>query len=348
MSENLLLPLSILQQSLEKGRLAHAYLFYGPELSVQYETALWLAKALNCSEKDSKFGPCLKCSACERISKGSYPDVIEVLPHGAMRVIRIDEVREIQETCSYKPFEGKFKVFILHEANCIQVAASSAFLKILEEPSPSTVFLLLTNEPDSILPTILSRCQGLQFHAGEKNFREKMLETCGGDRGLLEVLNEFSQGSVQNALNLIEKGIWDRRKQFLESFIHAIEGNALESLNEISKGVALIDSELEEIEERLDEEIKSIEDKDLKEKAQDENKTFLAGERRNLIRHSLRGILAWARVNFASEEYISLLGHLVFQVDEARRYIERGGNLRWVMEALVLKVKLNLEVMPHV
>jgi len=342
--ENSLTPIHILKQSLENGRLAHAYLFYGPELKEQHEKALWLAQALNCPESISKSNPCLKCSTCERIAKGNYPDVIEVFPHGAMRVIRINEARQIQETASYKPFEGKFKVFILHEANCIQEAASSAFLKILEEPSASTVFLLLTNEPGSILPTILSRCQGLQFHGDAEGFREKMLEVCDGDSGLLEMLSEFSQGSIENARALIEKGIWDRRKSFLETFIKAIEGNTLESFNEISKGVALIDSELEEIEERLEEEVKVIEDSELKKRAQEENKSFLAGERLELFRNSLRGILAWARVNFASEEHIFLLGHLAFQVEEARRFLERNANFRWVMEALVVKVKSKIEI----
>jgi DNA polymerase-3 subunit delta' len=263
-------------------------------------------------------------------------------------VIRIEEVRKIQETSFYKPFEGKLKVFILHEANCLQVAASNALLKVLEEPTASTVFILLTSEPDSILPTILSRCQGLQFHACTDNFHEKMKDACDGDPGLLEMLSEFSQGSIENASALIEKGIWDRRKQFLETFIRAIEGNTLESFNEISKAVALIDSELEEIEERLEEEVKAIEDSDLKKRAQEENKSFLAGERLGLFRNSLRGILAWARVNFASEEHILLLGHLAFQVEEAKRFLERNANFRWVMEALVLKVKSKLEMSSQV
>jgi DNA polymerase-3 subunit delta' len=348
MQENNLTPIKILKKSLENGRLAHAYLFYGPELKKQHETALWLAQAVNCSETLSKSDPCLKCSSCERIGKGQYPDVIEVFPHGAMRVIRIEEVRKIQETSFYKPFEGKLKVFILHEANCLQVAASNALLKVLEEPTASTVFILLTSEPDSILPTILSRCQGLQFHACTDNFREKMKDACDDDPGLLEMLSEFSQGSIENASALIEKGTWDRRKRFLETFIRAIEGNTLESFNEISKAVALIDAELEEIEERLEEEVKAIEDSDLKKRAQEENKSFLAGERLGLFRNSLRGILAWARVNFASEEHILLLGHLAFQVEEAKRFLERNANFRWVMEALVLKVKSKVEMASQV
>ena len=89
-------PKTIIQGAIRIKRVAHAYLFYGPSLEDQQETALWFAQVMNCEAVSIASQPCGRCSACQKIERGVHPDVIFSKPHGAIRSIRIEEIRRIQ------------------------------------------------------------------------------------------------------------------------------------------------------------------------------------------------------------------------------------------------------------
>lgn len=163
---------ALLQRSLERGRLGHAYLFAGHHLSELEALARTLAKTLNC-ENPVKSGPelhasdsCDKCSACTRIDQEAYPDVHWVRPESKSRIITIAQMREAMGEVYLKPSEGKYKVTVIQAADRLNVQAANAFLKTLEEPPDRSVFILLTTEPQRILETILSRCLRLSFAGG--------------------------------------------------------------------------------------------------------------------------------------------------------------------------------------
>ena len=144
-----------LRRSLERGRLAHAYLFSGRRGSGKEAMARTLAKALNCLEQD--FDSCDRCDSCRRIDEVVHPDVYWVRPESKSRRITVDQIREFERAVNLKPARARVKVGVIVDADCMGEEASNAFLKTLEEPPAQTVILLLTAEPHRLLPTILSR-----------------------------------------------------------------------------------------------------------------------------------------------------------------------------------------------
>jgi DNA polymerase III subunit delta' len=159
----------LLQRSLEKGRLGHAYLFTGHDLAELEAVARTLAKTLNCQAPPAKsptglpIDCCDRCSSCARIEDATHSDVLWVRPESKSRVITIDQMRGVMSTINLKPLEGTFKVAGISAADRLNEQAANAFLKTLEEPPSRSIFILMTTEPQRILETILSRCLRLNF-----------------------------------------------------------------------------------------------------------------------------------------------------------------------------------------
>jgi len=162
----------LLQRSLDRGRLAHAYLFSGNNLDELEAVARTLAKTLNCenpprkSAKGMPLDSCDQCSSCRRIEKSVHPDVSWLRAESKSRIISIDQVRDLLQTVNLKPTEAEYKVGVLVAVDRLRTEAANAFLKTLEEPPAKSILILLTTEPQRILETILSRCLRLTF-AGE-------------------------------------------------------------------------------------------------------------------------------------------------------------------------------------
>jgi DNA polymerase-3 subunit delta' len=167
----------LLERSLERNRLAHAYLFSGDSLESLETIARTLAKALNCaSAKDSAartLRSCGKCDACRRIENNVHPNVLWVRPEMKSRVISVDEMRELMQTVNLKPTAAEFKVGVVVAADRLSPQAANAFLKTLEEPPPNSILILLTTEPQRILETVISRCLRLNFGGDAPPVRAK-------------------------------------------------------------------------------------------------------------------------------------------------------------------------------
>ena len=159
---------SLLQRSLEKGVLAHAYLFIGPPHVGKITLALNLAQALNCEGADK---PCGQCLSCQKIAQSKYADVqiigldytSEADEVKTRTEIGIDQIRQVQHSASLPPFEGKYKIFIIDGAELLSIEAANCLLKTLEEPVGRVVFLLLTTSPGLLPDTVVSRCQQLEL-----------------------------------------------------------------------------------------------------------------------------------------------------------------------------------------
>ena len=184
----------VLQRSLRHGRLAHAYLITGPRGSGKEALARTLAKALNCLQKEHD--SCDRCDSCRRIEEGLHPDVYWVRPESKSRRISVDQVREFERSIHLRAAQARIKVGVIVDADCMGEEASNAFLKTLEEPPDNTVVLLLSAEPQRLLPTILSRCLKLSpgpapARAGTA-FRQQVAPLLagffsGGKRGIPDV-----------------------------------------------------------------------------------------------------------------------------------------------------------------
>lgn len=177
----------MLQRSLGRGRLAHAYLFSGTELGAMERLARTLAKTLNCANPPKRAANgqavecCDMCLSCRRIDSGNHPDVQWVRPESKLRAVTIKQVRDLIQTIEMKPNDADYKVAVIVGADRMNSQAANAFLKTLEEPPNRSIIILLTTALERVLETILSRCLRLHF-AGEPGARldaatEAWLET---------------------------------------------------------------------------------------------------------------------------------------------------------------------------
>ncbi len=171
----------LLQRSLERGRLGHAYLFTGGRLEELEAVARTLAKTLNCeaSVRGEKLAidSCDTCLSCRKIDSANHPDIQWIRPESKSRVITIEQTRDLMREVQLKPTEARFKVAVLVEADRMNTQAANAFLKTLEEPPAQTILLLLSPEPQRLLETILSRCLRLNFaESGGRRFEAAPME----------------------------------------------------------------------------------------------------------------------------------------------------------------------------
>lgn len=159
-----------LQKSIETGKIAHAYLFYGPENMGKKTTAKFFSQTLICeknkggvvNEVNVKI-PCGECQNCQNFLKDIHPDVVWVRKNEENKNISIDQIRDLKEKIGLSSFTNSYKIIIIVNAEEMSVEAANSFLKILEEPPKKSIIILLANNLKNIPETILSRCQLLKF-----------------------------------------------------------------------------------------------------------------------------------------------------------------------------------------
>lgn len=193
---------ALLRQAVIRGRVPQTLLFAGPEGVGKHTVAVALAQAINCAKAVDGLA-CGKCSNCTRIAKGQFSDVVEV-DNGDIASISIKSIRErVLDLVGYRPFEGQRRVFIIDPADALSVQAQDALLKTLEEPPPSTVLILISAYPDSLRPTVLSRCRRVRFGVlTEAEVAQVLTERHKMDPALVRSRAGLSGGSVSQALAL--------------------------------------------------------------------------------------------------------------------------------------------------
>jgi DNA polymerase-3 subunit gamma/tau len=198
---------STLKSSIQKGRLAHAYLFAGPRGVGKTSTARIFAKALNCKEGPT-VNPCGKCSGCLDISQSRSLDVIEI--DGASNT-GVEDVRALRENVKFAPTSGKFKIYIIDEVHMLSTPAFNALLKTLEEPPEFVKFIFATTHPDKIPSTVLSRCQRMDFrrisvmeiiNQLEKIVKAEKIEV---DKEVLFAIAKTSDGALRDAESILDQ-----------------------------------------------------------------------------------------------------------------------------------------------
>ena len=155
-----------LHLDLKHNRVAHAYLIVGPPDVGKYTLATRLAQALNCTSNTKK--PCLSCTQCTRIFRGIHADIsiyrVNNTNGSRQTEISISDVRDLEKQVLLKPYEGSHRILIFREAHHLSEEASNALLKVIEEPPPQNVFILITENIELIPATILSRCRRIDLH----------------------------------------------------------------------------------------------------------------------------------------------------------------------------------------
>lgn len=197
----------VLKNSLQNGRIAHAYLFCGPRGTGKTSCARILAKTLNC-ELAPVSEPCGKCSNCESFAKGTNMDIIEI---DAASNRGVDNIRDLREKVRFAPVQGKYKVYIIDEVHMLTGEAFNALLKTLEEPPAHTIFIMATTEPQKLPHTIISRCQRFDFRritptvVAEKLKKEAAVEHISIDDAALLRIAGAADGSFRDAESLLDQ-----------------------------------------------------------------------------------------------------------------------------------------------
>ncbi|WP_332697203.1 DNA polymerase III subunit delta' [Halalkalibacter lacteus] len=193
----------LLVKTLEKDRLAHAYLFEGSRGTGKRVVALHLAKSFFCENVNGS-DPCLECTNCRRIESGNHPDIHMIEPDGLS--IKKHQVDHLQKEFSYRGVESAKKVYIVEHANLMTIGAANSILKFLEEPATLTLAVLLTEQGSNVLPTIHSRSQHLAFSPLSRAVFLDKLVTSGNSSVISSLLASLTT-SYDEALQLLE-GDW--------------------------------------------------------------------------------------------------------------------------------------------
>ena len=247
----------LLSSMLLKDMVSHAYLFHGPARIGKTTLAITVAMAINCVDV-SKSRPCGECSQCERITSGNHPDVqvIEVMSNEEIK--GIDQIRDIQHSSSLKPYEGERRIFILPEISQLSIQASNALLRLLEEPPEKVTFLLTSTNLESVIPTILSRCQIIGTkRVPDDEIIDYLTSHFGITPGDATHIARISQGQVgwaieastnpelledyDSSLSLMDSiliGNLDKRFKHAEEMAYTYTRNRHKALQQLSIGIA--------------------------------------------------------------------------------------------------------------
>lgn len=224
-----------LSNAFETGRIAHAYLLTGVRGIGKTTTARLIARALNClSIEGPTIEPCGNCESCQAIIEDRHVDVIEM---DAASRTGVDDIRGIIESVRYAPVTGRNKVYIIDEVHMLSKNAFNALLKTLEEPPPKVIFIFATTEVRKIPLTVLSRCQRFDLRRVEPDALTLHLQNISTKEGVdshhsaLTILSRAAEGSVRDALSLLDQAIVSGNGVVSESVVQEMLGLSDKTIN---------------------------------------------------------------------------------------------------------------------
>lgn len=153
----------LLQEHIRADRMRHAYLFVGPQGIGRRTLGLKFAKAINCAEPPAAGEACNACQNCRQIEKQAHADLSILVPEGNHKDVRIDQVRSLQHSLALRPYQARYRVALLPDFQRATPEAANAMLKTLEEPPPRVLLIVTADTLESLLPTIVSRCEVLRL-----------------------------------------------------------------------------------------------------------------------------------------------------------------------------------------
>lgn len=213
-----------LMRTLEEGTFVHAYLISGPRGVGKRTLARLMAQHLMCTGSPR---PCGQCPACIQVADGNHPDVLVERPGEPLcpevdkgrKLIPVAEMRYLLGLVGQHTFAGGLRIVIIEQAEKMNPQAANALLKTLEEPTPGTIFLLLTDAPELLLDTIVSRCRAMKLHPWEDQYVCGVLQAHGVAQDAARRAVAVSGGSIGRALDIAsDVRFWQLREEVMRDF----------------------------------------------------------------------------------------------------------------------------------
>jgi len=206
---------NLIQRFVQTGAIPHAMLFHGPAGIGKKSFAYAVAKYINCTGQKGKAG--CQCNACHKIRREIFLDLTVLKPEGSARVIKIEKIRELQDSAYMTPTEAAKKCALFFDAERMSLGASNSLLKILEEPPRHLVLILTTTNPNNLPPTIRSRCMSFRFFPlPTKDLKTWLQETIEIEEPLAEVAALLSEGRPGLALEMVQGDFFKRREEMIK------------------------------------------------------------------------------------------------------------------------------------
>jgi DNA polymerase-3 subunit delta' len=228
--------ISLLRESLRHGNLAPAYLFSGPEGVGKRRAALEFGRAVLCPSMPEEV--CGRCRSCLQIERGGHPDFVLVAVEEGKRLLRKEQVAEMQKFLALTPAWGSWKFALVDDAESMTVNSANAMLKTLEEPPAGTLIVLVSSNSGALPPTVISRCRKVGFGSLSDPEVEQVLLNRGvavEEAAVAASLSEGCPGSVA----ALEGEVWKKSSAVLEKVAKAVEaGDKGALLTVVEKGVA--------------------------------------------------------------------------------------------------------------
>ena len=196
----------MLKKHVVNGTTRHAYLFAGPPGLGRRTLALRFAQALNCQTPTDAGIPCETCRDCKQIESMHHPDLTIIQAESEGGTLKVDQIREARRTLTLKPYQSKYRVSIFLRFQEANDSAGNALLKTLEEAPSYAVLILTADNPEQLLPTIVSRCEVLRLRPSKIDEVQRELEIRGFEIGQAKLIAHISGGRFGYALRLVETG----------------------------------------------------------------------------------------------------------------------------------------------
>ena len=234
-----------LKNAIRMEKVSHAYILNGENNAGKMMLAEAFAIALQCEEHGDE--PCMECRSCRQAKEHNQPDIIYVT-HDKPNVISVDDIRhQLNNDIVIKPYSSKYKIYIVDEAEKMNVQAQNALLKTIEEPPAYGIILLLTTNADSFLPTILSRCITLNLKSVHEDLiKSHLMKKYQVPDYQADVCAAFAQGNVGKAIQLASSDEFNELKSATISLVKKIEDIDLYELNQQIKEISEYKSKIDE------------------------------------------------------------------------------------------------------
>lgn len=322
---------TLLKKHINTGQVRHAYLISGENGVGKRTLATQFAIALNCAHADSPGESCGACRACRLIPAGAYPDFHVLEPEEDSRSIKVEQVREFLKQLALSPFEGRWRIALIPDFEIATDKAANAFLKTLEEPSASVIIVITAIDAESLLPTIVSRCEHIPLRAVAKDAIAEGIGSKDVPDEQAHLIASIAQGRPRLALQYLDD------PSLLESRVERIE--KLAEILHSSRGerFTFIEKFLPKVQERVDLDTQRIMVLELLQS--------WMGIWHDALQRSYN-----PGVTIGNADQIALIEKLgrtltsreikncIKAIQEAKQAIERSANIRLTLEVLMLEI----------